>query len=97
MPIFSTLPAIRADKRRRCCVMEWACCRWCQILKGCVSLHKASAQAVITIWMDTQTTNQQQCDHGRWLEAKVEQQYREGPDRLLRMMLTAPITINPEN
>ena len=26
-----------------------------------------------------------------------DQQYRKGPDRLLRMMLTAPITINPEN
>ena len=27
--------------------------------------------------METQTTNQQQWDHGRWLEAKVEQQYQE--------------------
>ena len=51
----------------------------------------------ITIWMETQTTDQRQCGHGRWLEANVEQQYRKGPDRLLRMMLTAPITINPEN
>ena len=83
--IFSTLLAIRDDKRHRCCVMEWACCRWCQILKGCVSLHEAFAVGNITIWMETQTTNQQQCDHGRWLEANVGQQYRKGSDRLLRL------------
>ena len=35
--------------------------------------------------METQTTNQQQCDHGRWLEANVGQQYRKGLDRLLRL------------
>ena len=27
-------------------------------------------------WMETQTTNQWQCNHGRWLEANVGQQYR---------------------
>ena len=56
-----------------------------------------SVLGFIIIWMETQTTNQWQCDHGRWLEAKVEQQHRKGPDRLLRMMLIALITINPEN
>ena len=25
------------------------------------------------------------CDHGRWLEPNVGQQYRKGPDRLLRL------------
>ena len=33
--------------------------------------------------METQTTNQWQSDHGRWLEANVGQQYRKGLDRLL--------------
>ena len=29
------------------------------------------------------TTNQRQCDHGRWPEANVGQQYRKGLDRLV--------------
>ena len=39
----------------------------------------------ITIWMETQKTNERQCDHGQWLEANVGQQYREGCDHLLRL------------
>ena len=35
--------------------------------------------------METETTNQWQCDHGRWLEANAGQQYRKGPDRMLRL------------
>ena len=46
--------------------------------------------------METQTTNQQQWNHGRWPEANVGQQYRKGPDSLVYQMLTVPITINPE-
>ena len=38
-PIFSTLFAIRADKRHRYCMMEWAC-RWCRIVKRYTSLHR---------------------------------------------------------
>ena len=38
-PIFSTLFAIRVDKRHRCCKMEWAC-RWCRIVERCASLHR---------------------------------------------------------
>ena len=36
------------------------------------------------------------CDHGRWPEANVGQQYRKRPDRLMHQMLTVPMTINPE-
>ena len=46
--------------------------------------------------METQTTNQRQCDHGQWPEANVGQQYRKGPDRLVHQILTVPATINPE-
>ena len=46
--------------------------------------------------METQTTNQRQCDHGRWPEANVGQQYQKGPDRLVHQILTVPTTINPE-
>ena len=61
-----------------------------------ISIHSVFQCSIVTIWMETQTTNQRQCDHGRWLEANVGQQYRKGPDNLLRMMLTALITINVE-
>ena len=46
--------------------------------------------------METQTTNQWQCDHGQWPEANVGQQYRKGPDLLVHQILTVPTTINPE-
>ena len=46
--------------------------------------------------METQTTNQRQCDHGRWPEAKVRQQYQKGLDRLVHQILSVPTTINPE-
>ena len=46
--------------------------------------------------METQTTNQRQCDHGQWPEANIKQQYRKGPDCLVHQILTAPATINPE-
>ena len=39
VPIFSTLFAIRVDKRHRYCMMEWVC-HWCQIIERCVSPHK---------------------------------------------------------
>ena len=29
-------------------------------------------------------TNERRCDHGGWLEANVGQQYKQGPDRLVR-------------
>ena len=31
--------------------------------------------------VETQTTNQRQCDHDLWPEANVGQQYRKGQDR----------------
>ena len=42
--------------------------------------------------------NQRRCDHGQWPEANVGQHDRKGPDRLvvIPMMLTSPVTINPE-
>ena len=96
MPIFSTLFAIRADMRHRCCVMEWACGRWCRIHKGYASLHETLI-AIITTWVETQTTNQRPYDHGRWPEANAGDSIDK--DRIVcyaYMMLTAPITINPE-
>ena len=36
--------------------------------------------------VETQATNQQQCDHGRWPEANVGWQYRKGPDRSVHQM-----------
>ena len=47
-------------------------------------------------WVETQTTHQRQCNHGRRAEANVGQQYRQGPDCLAHQMLTVPTTINPE-
>ena len=38
-PVFSTLFAIRVNKRHWYRMMEWACC-WCQIVKQHTSLHK---------------------------------------------------------
>ena len=38
-----------------------------------------------------------QCNHDRWPEANVGQQYQYGLDRLVYQMLTVPTTINPEN
>ena len=55
MPIFSTLFAIRADMRHRCCVMEWACGRWCRIHKGYASLHETLIAINTTSWVETQT------------------------------------------
>ena len=46
--------------------------------------------------VETQTTNQQQCNHGRWPEANVGQQYQKGLDCLVYQMLTVLATINPE-
>ena len=33
--------------------------------------------------VETQTTNQRQCDHGRWPAANVGQQHQKGPDRFV--------------
>ena len=46
--------------------------------------------------METQTTDQRQCNHGQWPGANVGQQYRKGPDRLVHLILTVPTTIDPE-
>ena len=40
MHIFSTLLTIRVDEHHRYCMMEWTCCRWCWVVKGCTSLHE---------------------------------------------------------
>ena len=88
---------IRADKCHRCCVMEWACCRWCRILKGCVSLHKAFAQAIL-YYMDGDLNDKPTAMRSRSMaRSQSWTTVYKGPDRLLRMMFTAPITINPEN
>ena len=36
--------------------------------------------------------NQRQCDHRRWPEANVGQEYRKGPDRLVQQMSILPAT-----
>ena len=46
--------------------------------------------------MEPQMTTQRPCDHGRWPEANVGQQYRKGPDHLMHPILTVLTTINPE-
>ena len=38
-------------------------------------------------------TNQRQCDHRRWPEANVGQQYRKGPDHLVHQMLRVLATM----
>ena len=43
--------------------------------------------------VETQMTNQRQCNHGRWPEANVVQQYRSGPNRLVHQMLRVPATM----
>ena len=40
---------------------------------------------ITTTWVETQTTNQWPYDHGRWPEANAGEQYKQGPDRLLRL------------
>ena len=46
--------------------------------------------------METQMTNQQQCNHGRWPQANIGQQYQKGPDLLVHQILAVATTINNE-
>ena len=89
-----------ANKRHRYCMVEWAC-RCCWIVELYMSLHRLiliANQFVCKLykWVETQKTNQRQCDHGQWPDASVGQQYRKGKDRLVHQMLTVLATVNPE-
>ena len=57
MPIFSTLFAIRASQRHRCCVMECVRGRWCRIQQGYASLHETLIAILLHGWRLKRQTN----------------------------------------